>query len=388
MKYRNVLLFVGIGWLGLPISAPVFAMLDDTPPARPTAVASTENPGREPRQPQVAIDGDGRIFVAFGIGNTVQCARSADSGRTFSTATVGSVESLSLGMRRGPRVAVTEKAIVVSAIGGREGKGRDGDLLTWRSIDGGETWTGPVRVNTVASSAREGLHGMAAGSDGAVYCVWLDLRARQTEVYGARSKDGGETWEPDRLVYRSPGGSVCECCHPSVAYGSGGELAVMWRNQVQGVRDLYLARSADGGITFGPAEKLGEGTWPLTACPMDGGSIGIGRENSIETVWMRQGVIFAVRPGERERRLGRGVQGWTAVGPDGAYAVWVDARPGRLRAQIPNRHDPLILADSANDPVVAAGPGGQGPVVAVWEDRSTGGIAALLLDRAGPKPSD
>lgn len=384
MKRRIALLLSGLGGLASMISIPTGVALAEPPPDRPIRVVSAEGPDREARQPQVAVDRGGRIYVAFGVGNAIRCARSDDGGRTFDASTVGAVDALSLGMRRGPRVAVAGDAVVVSAIGGREGKGRDGDLLAWRSADGGKTWAGPTRVNTVAGSAREGLHGMAAGPDGSAYCTWLDLRDRQTEVYGARSRDGGATWEPDRLVYRSPGGSVCQCCHPSVAYGPDGTLCVMWRNLIQGARDLYLARSGDGGATFGPAEKLGEGTWPLNACPMDGGAVAAGPGGLVETIWMREGVVFAARPGGPERRLGRGVQGWTAAGPAGPYSVWLAARPGRLLAQVPGRSDPLTLAEAANDPAVAAGPGGRGPVVAVWEAKSGAGIFAATLDRPGP----
>ncbi|KAJ3054740.1 hypothetical protein HK102_011471, partial [Quaeritorhiza haematococci] len=50
----------------------------------------------------------------------------------------------------------------------------------------------------------------------------------------------------------------------------------MWRNSLKGARDLFLADSSDGGRTFSPAEKLGRGTWPLNACPMDGGAVAVG----------------------------------------------------------------------------------------------------------------
>ncbi len=379
MRLRTTLILLGIGVLGLAGVAPG----DEVSWSRPTRVVPADGPDREARQPQVAVDGRGRIYVTFGVGDAIRCARSVDGGRTFAVATVGAVDALSLGMRRGPRVAVAGDAVVISAIGGREGKGRDGDLLAWRSTDGGVTWAGPARVNTVAGSAREGLHGMAAGPDGSVYGSWLDLRARRTEVYGARSRDGGATWEPDRLVYRSPDGSVCQCCHPSVAYGPDGTLGVMWRNQLRGARDLYLARSADGGATFGAAEKLGRGTWNLATCPMDGGAVALGTDGLVETAWMREGSVFAARPGEPERRLGPGVQGWTAIGPGGPYSVWIAARPGRLVTMVPGRPEPLTLADAANDPSVAAGPGGRGPVVAVWEGKSGAGLFACVLAPAG-----
>ncbi len=361
------------------LSAPM-GLLPGASASEPVRVTATDGPDRDAKQPQVAVDARGRVYIAFGRGNTVRLASSTDGGRTFDVNTVGAVGSLALGMRRGPRVAATDRSIVVTAIGGREGKGRDGDVLAWRSADGGKTWAGPSRVNAVEDSAREGLHGMAAGPDGRVFCTWLDLRNGKTEIYGSLSKDGGATWKPDALVYRSPDGSVCECCHPSAAFGPDGTLHVMWRNSLMGARDLYLASSSDGGKTFRPAEKLGRGTWPLKACPMDGGAVAVGLDGRVETIWMRSGAMFAAKPGREERPLGRGVQGWTAFGAEGPYDVWLETRPGRLLALIPEGPSPLTLAERANDPVVAAGPGGLGPVVAAWESKSgEGGILAHVF---------
>lgn len=367
-----------LGVLAAPTGLPA-----GTNAGEPVRVTPREGPDREGKQPQVAVDPRGRIYIAFGTGSAVRLAASSDGGRSFAATTVGTVGSLALGMRRGPRVVATEDSVVVTAIGGTEGKGRDGDLLAWRSADGGKTWAGPTRVNAVLGSAREGLHGMAAGPENRVFCTWLDLRNKQTEIYGSLSKDGGATWDPDVLVYRSPDGSVCECCHPSAAFGPDGSLHVMWRNSLEGARDLYLSSSPDGGKTFRPAEKLGRGTWPLDACPMDGGAVAAGPNGRVETAWMRQGAMFAATPGEPERRIGPGVQGWTAFGPGGAFTVWLEKRPGRLLLLAPDSTTPSTLAGRAGDPVVASAPGGRGPVVAAWEVRDeTGGIAAAVLTPA------
>ncbi len=45
---------------------------------------------------------------------------------------------------------------------------------------------------------------------------WLDLREKGTVLYASKSMDHGETWSKNILVYRSPDGSICECCHPSI----------------------------------------------------------------------------------------------------------------------------------------------------------------------------
>src|SRR5690606_3684534 len=131
------------------------------------------------------------------------------------------------------------------------GLGKDGDVLACRSADGGKTWQGPIRVNDAPNAAREGLHGMTSGSDGLLCCVWLDLRHAKTEVMSSTSRDRGATWSNNVLVYRSPDGSVCECCHPSVAIGRDQRVHVLWRNSLGGNRDMYVATSGDGGQTFG-----------------------------------------------------------------------------------------------------------------------------------------
>jgi hypothetical protein len=334
------------------------------------------------RQPQVAVAPSGKVFVVYGAGDTIYCAVSPDGGKSYDAPIrVGQAGNLALGMRRGPRVAATEKAVVVTAICGPIGKGRDGDVLAWRSADDGKSWQGPVAVNRVSGSAREGLHHLAAGPDGSVYCVWLDLRANKMQVYGARASDGGATWQAEKLIYASPDGSVCECCQPSVAYDPRGGVHVLWRNQLAGARDMYLASSVDGGRSFGPARKLGQGTWPLEACPMDGGGLAVNADGGVETVWRREKEVFRCTAGRAEVSLGRGEQGWAASGTSGVYLVWIVGRPGTLQALLPGSDQPVRLADRAWDPVVAGPVNGRGPIVAAWEEGRSGSIrirAAVL----------
>ncbi len=334
------------------------------------------DPSPDAREPQVAVDGKGRVYVAYGRGDKqIALAISVDGGKSFETSLVTPAHVTHLGMRRGPRVAASNSAVVVAAIGKEATRG---DVLAWRSVDRGKSWQGPARLNSQGDSAREGLHALAAGPGDAMFCAWLDLRNKRTEIYGTRSADGGATWEPDQLVYRAPEKSICQCCHPTVAYAPDGTLYVMFRNDVGGSRDLYLARSGDGGKTFTPAEKLGNKTWKIAFCPMDGGSIALGPDGRVETAWTRASEVFAAKPGDAERSLGRGIQPWTAFGPDGPATVWLEKRSGELYASPSPLADRLTLDSSANDPVVAAAPGGRGPVVAAWEKPGQGIRAQLL----------
>lgn len=322
--------------------------------------AVIEAPPNEPayRQPQIAISGS-RAGITFGAGNSIYFAGSTDGGRTFGAPVlVNSAGILSLGMHRGPRIVMTPAAIVISAVYGDKGKGADGDLLAFRSTDGGRTWSKALRVNDKPAAAREGLHAMA--SDGEfLYAVWLDDRNGGKELYGAESKDGGATWSPNRLIYHSPAGHICECCHPSVVVRDGGrEIYAMFRNWLDGSRDFYLAVSKDGGATFS-ASKLGEGTWKLNACPMDGGALNVDAKGPV-TVWRREMAVFTSRPGEAETQVGAGKNPSMA----GGVVLW-SATDG-LRSARPGSPAELLDADGTYPSLASDGR----RTLAAWESKN------------------
>ena len=355
--------------------------------AEPTLVAQGAG-GQAPKQPQAAVAADGTVHLVYGVGDAVFHSQSTDGAEKFSPPQEAfRVPNLSLGMRRGPRITVAGKAVVVTAIGGVQGKGRDGDLQSWRSTDGGTTWQGPVKINDAADAAREGLHGMASGSDGSVWCVWLDLREKRSEVYASKSTDGGATWSSNIRVYRSPEGNVCECCHPSVLV-SDGAVHVMFRNSLAGNRDMYVTTSKDGGKTFATAKKVGQGTWKLNACPMDGGMLASGPKGSLVTVWRRNGEIFsASSTGGKEWLLGPGEQPWIAASANGPVIVWTERRDGDLWVQSAGTRQPQKLDAAARDPMVTSSAGGDGPVIACWESKRDGQavVLATRIDASKPK---
>lgn len=344
--------------------------------AAETVIIARDDGKQAFKQPQVACAADGSIHVAYGAGDTVFYSHSRDGGQSFVPAMEAfRCPNLSLGMRRGPRIALARTVPIITAIGGPQGKGRDGDLQAWRLSSETGMWSGPVRVNDAPASAREGLHGMASGGDGSVWCTWLDLRSGKTEVYAARSADGGITWEANQLVYRSPGGSVCECCHPSIAVGEKGQVSILFRNSVSGYRDMYVTTSVDGK-QFSPAKKLGTRSWKLDACPMDGGMLAAAGKDRLYTIWRRDKSLVLTTGSPKETPLGLGEQPWLAATATGPVVVWTNRREGDLWILLPKAKEPTKLASEARDPVVVALPGKEQAVVC-WESR-VGGQRTLL----------
>jgi hypothetical protein len=314
------------------------------------------------------VNAAGVIAVVYGEGDQIFCRTSTD-GRAYGAATlVAELRQLLLGGRRGPQIAAAGSGFVVTAIG------KQGDLVSWRSSDAGRSWVGPTVVNDKPTSAREGLHGLAGGAAGSAHVVWLDLRDGRTKVYTAASRDGGRRFGENRLVYESPDGTVCECCQPTVAADDKGAVAIQWRNLLGGMRDMYVARSSDGGWTFGVATKLGKGSWPLEACPMDGGGVAA-NGGRVTTVWRREDVVYAADPDAPEQALGAGRNAVVALGAAGLHRAW----------QTPDGNVVLQTAGAAAAPIgrgrfasFGVAPGGNGEVVLVLEDPERGAMVRKL----------
>ncbi|MFH1198477.1 MAG: T9SS type A sorting domain-containing protein [bacterium] len=75
----------------------------------------------------------------------------------------------------------------------------DTDIFLAKSTDGGNTWSTPIKVNNDESGRHQFFTWMSVDpSNGYIYLVCYDRRNTQnntTEVYLARSKDGGDTFE-------------------------------------------------------------------------------------------------------------------------------------------------------------------------------------------------
>lgn len=379
----------------------------------------------EASAPQVAVGDDGTAAAVFAVGDEVWCSLSRDGGRSFDAPLrVGSAGKLERGLARGPRIAITDTALVVVAICGPTLRGQDGDLLAWRSTDRGATWNEPVRINDVVGASREGLAALAAGPGGELLCIWLDLRhvplpgaapgaqsgaalgtlpgdepKRGTELWGAWSDDGGASWSANALLYASPDGSVCECCAPAVTFDPlRGRAVVLWRNALGGNRDMYILPVQRGDApSLEPARPLDDQHWKLAGCPMAGGGVAVSARGTLLATWRREGALYAATPGSgAPRPMGTGRETAVAAAPGGFQLLWIDAEGnlmtafdssdasdgGDARDEHAAEPNPPLNARALGrgyNIAIAGAPDGRGPVLAVWE---TGEPASHALSAA------
>jgi hypothetical protein len=135
----------------------------------------------------------------------------------------------------------------------------------------------------------------------------------------------------------------------------------MFRDATDGDRDMKILNWRIGG-GISEAKKLGNGSWHLEACPMDGGGIASEAGTTV-TAWRREDTIYLDRPGEPETPLGTGKDVSLALTGDGPRAIWTGASGVEFWSSYGAK--PISLAAQGAFPTVVARP--DGSVLAAWE---------------------
>jgi hypothetical protein len=320
------------------------------------------------KQPTVTVNKANTIKVVFGQGEEIFYTSSKNEGKTFATPQrIGKQSKLALGMTRGPQITTTQDYTVIAAAD------HTGKIMAYRSKNNQTQWSQPVNILDTDTTAKEGFVALAHGKENTVYAVWLDLRLDQkNNIFSSTSADGGKTWSKNKLVYKSPNGRVCPCCRPSITADEKGNVYVMFRNELNGARDMYLAHSKDGGKTFSPAQKLGKGTWTLKACPMDGGAVSLNAKGNVGTTWRRENTIYYAEPGALEQKIGEGRASSLVKTTKGNYLVWQQG--DNIVALTPNQLSTEIIGTGIYPRLTTLA---NGKVMSIWE--KDGQILAKLL---------
>jgi hypothetical protein len=207
------------------------------------------------------------------------------------------------------------------------------------SSDGGKTWRPGKRPSEPDATSGQSFIDVAADARGVFHLVWLDSQGEDGKgLRYAQSRDGGQTWSQVRTL--DP--TTCECCWNSIAIGSGGKVAVLYRNRDP--RDMAVVRSDDGGATWSQPVTVGRFDWAIGACPHVGGGLAFSDDGSLHAVvWSGQarhvGVYALSSPDGGSRwlapqRLG-GVDATRptlAIRSDGALVATWDAFTGGTQA--------------------------------------------------------
>jgi len=129
-------------------------------------------------------------------------------------------------------------------------------IMVVKSTDGGITFGPPVQVTTPAFGVQPGDQGNIAvdPNNGYVYTVFFD--STESQVYIARSTDGGATWAL-KLVYAEPVGAPgLGNIFAAVAIDQGSGLHVVFSDS----HHVFLTSSKDLGTSWTPPVRVNNGS--------------------------------------------------------------------------------------------------------------------------------
>lgn len=217
-------------------------------------------------EPSVAVDNDGTIWVLYHVFyldgsetvNDLYLARSVDNGATFTTHGLYDGHDGDTDQWRSRLVANESTGMLHALIQDYATIGSDeGMNIFIARIDPSNLAGGTLApVSDAPATGRIGDGANAYGGlislderAGKICAAWEDRRERFS-IYGACSTDGGLTYGANFRI--SPSDSL----QPEIAIAPNGDLYTIYVHDGSSTRDLYLRRSTDNGVSWGPERTV------------------------------------------------------------------------------------------------------------------------------------
>jgi len=309
----------------------------------PNEMINSDATATDQENPSLAVDDAGTLFVAWDNDTAgeedIGFANSTDGGATWSSPHVIINTDGLMGLpQKNPAIAVnsTNEVYVVW----QDARALDWDIYFSKSIDGGATWMDPnIRINNDLVNATQFTPTIAVDNNGMIYTAWEDGRDGNSNIYFAKSADGGSTWSNPNIKVNT---NVSTNQNPTITVDSSGNIYIAWQDNRNGHYDIYYAMSSDGGATWSdPNIKVNN---EVGTANQRAPSIAVNSTGAIFVVWedFRWGdydVYFAVsedmgttwsnpnlRVNDDTGSTDQRAPG-LAAGPDGsAYIAWQDYR--------------------------------------------------------------
>lgn len=212
----------------------------------------SNNPGGSALFPQVAVDSNGNIFVAWFDSNSgnpsIFIRRSVDGGATFSTA-------ISEPAVRWPIFMAVDAFNRINVVWAANDSTGVPQVVFSSSANAGMSYSGPLTISSdiggvSTSSVGSSLPGyMVLDSNGNIHVTWIEIPSPQgpVNILFSRSTDGGATFAAPKQVVSSGSPQIGVA---GLAVDGSGSIHVLWASLVGNVYNAYLNRSSDSGATF------------------------------------------------------------------------------------------------------------------------------------------
>ena len=138
-----------------------------------------------------------------------------------------------------------------------------------KSFDGGLTFSDTIRVSENSNTHKFAMPNVAVRSDGNPLISYMECLPNWTDWKQTvkTSFDFGQTFSSPADVSALTPGEPCDCCQSTMVTNGNDDVFLLFRNNDNNVRNSYIAKSNDGGITFTSAQDLDDVNWVFNSCP-------------------------------------------------------------------------------------------------------------------------
>jgi len=312
------------------------------------------NVSRSPRVfswlPRIAVDSREGVFVLWqeiifsggSHGGDILFARSEDGGRIFSAPLNLSRSVAGDGKGRINKDLWHNGSLDLAL--GNDGAlyaawtEYEGALWVRRSIDGGKTFSDPVRIDDAKPARAPSL----AVSNRTLYLAWTVGDDEAADLRMAKSTDAAASFGAPVIVERSKGYSDA----PKLAVDARGVLHLAYAESERGFfgrRHVRYTRSSDGAASFERPRDISGRDAAFPALSLDGkGNLYVLWERFADHLLLPRGLALAV-----SNDAGRTFTAPVLV-PDSADAGWNGSSQGLLMRKLAvNRHGALAIVNSS-----------------------------------------
>ena len=138
-----------------------------------------------------------------------------------------------------------------------------------KSFDGGLTFSDTIRVSGNSNTHKFAMPNVAVREDGNPVISYMECLPNWTDwkQIVRTSFDFGQNFSSSAEVSGLSPGEPCDCCQSTMVTNGNDNVFLLFRNNDSNVRNTYIAKSNDGGITFTSAEDLDDVNWVFNTCP-------------------------------------------------------------------------------------------------------------------------
>ena len=234
------------------------------------------------KSPVVKLLGDGTPVMIWGKSSTIYFSKFVDGNFTSPVSITTGGSSPNIYSFGGIDMATFDNQIHLVY------ENFDNGVFQIRSLDDGASFETPVNVYNPAAGKWATLASIDLTDQGQpiVSVILENTNETNGQYIVMTSNDLGLTFN-DPVVANEPamGDYVCECCTSDI-YSKGDNIWLIFRNNDNNLRDMWVSKSSDGGLSFTEATDIDDTDWILMSCPISGPKMAPLGADSLMSIWL------------------------------------------------------------------------------------------------------